>query len=97
MKHRLAQALRNWADRLDHEGAPKMTGQSFTFEKHRGIVFNDKRLGCPLWYYGDADYERAHNEAEDTPPRVDWKALSEGAPPLQPDPNLIVRSRWGKS
>jgi len=31
---------------------------------HIRIVFHDGRKGCPLWYYGDADYERAHTEAD---------------------------------
>jgi len=38
---------------------------SFTFESGRGIVVHsDGKRGCPLWYLGEADYERAHSEAE---------------------------------
>lgn len=63
---RLAALLRRLADRIDHAGAPKLTGWSFTFENRRGIVFRRDRKGCPLAYLGDADYDRAHAEA-DTP------------------------------
>lgn len=40
MRVRMAQKLRQWADRLDHRGAPKMIGMSFTFEKGAGIVLH---------------------------------------------------------
>ena len=39
------------------------------------VVREGTRQGCPLWYYGDADYERAHNEADDPVARVDWERL----------------------
>ena len=61
---RIAYQLRKYADRIDNPGAPKHMSYSFTFERGRGIVFHDGRKGCPLWYYGDADYERAHTEAD---------------------------------
>ena len=64
MGRRLAHWLRRVADRVDHAGAPKGIGWSFTFEQHRGIVFRDDGKGCPLWYLGDADYDRAHAEAD---------------------------------
>jgi hypothetical protein len=73
----LAKRLRFLADRIDHAGAPKCMSYAFTFELHRGIVFREGSQGCPLWYYGDADYERAHNEADDPPPRVDWERLAQ--------------------
>jgi hypothetical protein len=75
----IAKRLRFLADRIDHAGAPKHMSYAFTFEMYRGIVIREgTRQGCPLYYYGDADYERAHNEADDPPPRVDWKALAKG-------------------
>ena len=52
--------LRRLADRIDHAGAPKITGWSFTFEDRKGIVFHNDLRGCPVAYLGDYDYERAH-------------------------------------
>lgn len=63
---RVAWWLRLLADRLDPDGAPRRTHQSWTFERGRGIVFRDDGKGCPVWYLGRADYARAHDEA-DTP------------------------------
>jgi hypothetical protein len=60
---RLAAFLRRTADRIDHAGAPKLTGWSFTFEQHRGAVLRRDGRGCPLAYLGDRDYSRAHDEA----------------------------------
>ncbi len=73
IKVRLAEWMRHWADRLDHAGAPKAIDWSFTFENERGIVFREgERRGCPLWYYGDGDYQRAHAEADTEHAIVDW-------------------------
>lgn len=55
--------LRRLADRLDRAGEPKRTSWSFTIEDGQGVVFNQDGRGCPLWYLGDADYERAHAES----------------------------------
>lgn len=60
---RIADVLRRLADRIDHSGAPKAMHVRFTFEDRIGIVFRDDGRGCRIWYYGDVDYERAHNEA----------------------------------
>jgi hypothetical protein len=60
----LAERLRRTADRIDYRGAPKHMSWSFTFEAGRGIVFNQDGRGCPLWYLGDDDYERAHAESQ---------------------------------
>lgn len=75
----LARRLRFAADRIDHAGAPKRCSQlSFTFERGRGLVVHDRhggsgpQIGCPLWYYGDADYQRAHAESIDPTTWVDW-------------------------
>lgn len=59
----IATRLRYLADRIDPAGAPGRMSYNFTFEKYEGIVFNDKGRGCPLWYLGTADYERAHDES----------------------------------
>ena len=64
MRQRLAHLLRRWADRLHHESAPKCTHLTFTFETGEGIRFREDGRGCRIWYYGDADYERAHTEAD---------------------------------
>ena len=63
----IAARLRTIADRLDHAGAPKWMHWTFTFERGRGLVFREDSRGCPVWYYGDADYERAHDEADNPP------------------------------
>ena len=60
----IAKRMRTTADRIDHEGAPKIIHWSFTFETGEGIHFRDDGKGCPLAYLGDADYERAHDEAD---------------------------------
>lgn len=56
--------LRFWADRIDHEGAPRLMGYSFTFEEGEGIRFRDDRRGCRLAYLGMAEYEKAHEESD---------------------------------
>lgn len=63
MKHWIAKRLRRLADRIDHAGAPKAISWSFTFEPGHGTVFNQEGRGCRLWYLGDAEYDRAHDEA----------------------------------
>lgn len=60
----IARWLRHLADRLDPEGAPRRTHWSFTFERGRGGVFREDGRGCPVWYYGRADYDRALWEAD---------------------------------
>jgi hypothetical protein len=59
----LADGLRRLADRIDHAGAPKLTGWTFTFEDYRGIVFREDGRGCRVAYLGDAEYEKAHDQA----------------------------------
>lgn len=71
MRQRIAWWLRCWADRLDHRGAPKSLGWSFTFMPRQGVVFHaDRTTGCPLWYLGDDDYLKAN-------PPVDWETLTD--------------------
>jgi hypothetical protein len=72
MTQRIAELLRRIADRIDYAGAPKSIGWSFTIEDGKGIVFHqDRHQGCPLWYLGDADYERAHTESGIPLPAMD--------------------------
>jgi hypothetical protein len=59
----IARRLRYAADRIDPRGAPRAMSVRFTFEERVGIVFRQDNRGCRLWYLGDADYERAHDEA----------------------------------
>lgn len=56
--------LRRIADRLDPAGAPHGMGYSFTIEDGEGIRLRGDQRGCPLWYLGDDDYQRAHDEAD---------------------------------
>lgn len=67
--------LRRIADRIDHKGAPKAIGMSFTYEHREGIRFRDDGKGCPLWYLGEADYRRAHTEADTDHIIVDWPTM----------------------
>jgi hypothetical protein len=63
IRARIARRLRYAADRIDPDGAPRMmTMLSFTFEPHEGIRIRRDGRGCPLWYLGAADYQRAHSE-----------------------------------
>jgi hypothetical protein len=73
MRQRAGQWLRKWADRIDPDGAPRHLGRSFTFEHGRGLVFREDGRGCPLWYLGKDDYERAHTEADTEHAIVDWQ------------------------
>lgn len=76
-KHWVATRLRFLADRIDRHGAPKrMSSLSFTFELGEGIRVRDDHRGCPLWYFGDDDYNRAHNEADRRAPRIDWRTMT---------------------
>lgn len=63
MSAALARWLRRLADRIDHAGAPKIMGWSFTYETSEGIRFRQDGRGCPLAYLSDEAYERAHTEA----------------------------------
>ncbi|MER7331696.1 MULTISPECIES: hypothetical protein [unclassified Micromonospora] len=72
LRQRLARRLRFLADNIDHAGAPKAMGWSFTFEDREGIRFREDGRGCRLWYYGDADYEKAHTEADTEHFQVNW-------------------------
>ena len=74
---RLAFLLRRVAGRIDREGTPKHMSYSFTFEDGEGIRFRDDGRGCPLWYLGEADYERAHAEAD----RPGARRLADGEGP----------------
>lgn len=70
----VARWMRRIADRIDHRGAPKALGWSFTFEDKQGIRFRDDGRGCRLWYLGDDDYTRAHSEADTDHAIVDWSS-----------------------
>lgn len=62
----LAERLRFLADRIHRPSAFKATSLRFRFEDGVGCVVTDSGNvtstggGCPLWYRGDADYEKAH-------------------------------------
>ena len=63
-RSRIGWRLRCWADRIDHQHAPRITHWTFTFERGRGLVFREDGKGCPVAYLGTDNYERAHAEAE---------------------------------
>lgn len=69
---RLAAYYRRLADRIDHQGAPKLSHLTFTFEDGVGIVFRDDGHGCRLAWLGDGEYERAHEEAGRPQPGTVW-------------------------
>lgn len=80
MLRRWAAMLRRWAakrlrflaDRIDQHGAPRRTGMCFEFVMNHGLEVNWSGNGCPLWYYGNDDYELSY--ARD---RVKGDGLSE--------------------
>lgn len=76
IRARVGKFLRKHADRIDPDGAPRGGGYSFTFELNEGIRFRSDGKGCPLWYLGKADYERAHLEADNRPPRINWGTMT---------------------
>jgi hypothetical protein len=64
-RKKVGRRLRFWADRIDDEGAPRrLTSYTFTFEDGEGIRFREDGRGCRLWYLGNADYEKAHEESD---------------------------------
>ncbi len=83
IKRRIAERLRIWADRLSPETAPRHTGMSFTFEPNAegGIRIHWDDQGCPLWYLGEDDYARAHDEADTEHTVIMWANLAEGRLP----------------
>jgi hypothetical protein len=65
--------LRRIADRLDPDNAPRaLSGSAFTFET-TGMRLRSDGRGCPLWYIGEDDYQRAHTEADTRHVRIDWQ------------------------
>lgn len=83
-RRRLAKRMRLWADRLDHDGAPKLLHWTFTFEDHEGIRFREDGKGCQLAFLGgEANYSRAHDESDTAArKRAQWDALPEEAKAL---------------
>lgn len=67
-RSRIGKVLRRLADRIDHHGAPRSIDWSFTFERGKGLVFhNDRGTGCPLYFLGMDEYEKAHREDDAQP------------------------------
>ncbi len=65
IKAEIAKRLHFFADRLDPDMAFRhASGLSFTLEQGQGFVLRADGKGCPVWYYGHADYDRAHSEAD---------------------------------
>lgn len=59
MRRWIATRLLFLSARIDPEGTFRCTGMSFEFVENVGAEWNWDGHGCPLWYYGRADYERA--------------------------------------
>ncbi|MEU9515904.1 hypothetical protein [Micromonospora sp. NPDC048169] len=61
----IGKRLRFLADRIDYKGAPRYLGYSVTIETDESVprIREDGR-GCKLWYLGNAEYEKAHTEAD---------------------------------
>lgn len=74
MKAWIANKFRRLADRIDYAGAPKAMHWSFTFENREGIRFREDGKGCRLWYLNDAEYRKAHTEADTEHAIVNWAA-----------------------
>ena len=92
MRPRIGRLLRRIADRIDYAGAPKSVGLSFTFESRRGAVLHGEfgvnradSKGCPLYYLGGDDYNRAWTDADEPPLRVLWENLAAGRRPFVED------------
>lgn len=64
---RVASFLRRLADAIDYESAAGRVHWSFTIEPGQGTRFRQDGRGCPLWYLGNSDYLRAHDEAGPAP------------------------------
>lgn len=75
MRQWLAHWLRTYADRLDDRGAPKRMSSSFTYETGEGIRIRDDGKGCPLYYYGEDDLERAHAESDSAAAQAERNAI----------------------
>ena len=60
----IGKRLRFLADRIDYEGAPRLMSYTFTYETGEGIRFRQDKRGCRLAYLGNAEYEKAHTEAD---------------------------------
>lgn len=71
-----ANRCRFFADRLHEETAFRGMGSTFTFELNEGIRWRDDGRGCPVWYWGEADYARAYVESDTKPRRINWSTMS---------------------
>lgn len=93
----LARLLRDMADRLDPDGAARLTHVSFTFEDGTGLVFRGDGRGCPVAYLGYADYERAHDEAGPLARRGEmWLPMPAAPDTPWPPPRLKSPHQPGK-
>lgn len=71
----LGRRLRQLADRIDDDNAPRMLNLSFTFEHLEGVRVRTDRRGCPLSYLSESDYQRAHDESDTAHLQVDWRTM----------------------
>lgn len=76
LRQRLARRLRFFADRIDYAGAPKAMHTTFTFEHGEGIRFREDGKGCRLWYLGDDEYRKAHDQADNEHDQINWATMT---------------------
>lgn len=80
VRRRLAWRLRCWADRIDRAGAVRVTSMTLTLEKGEGWRLREDGRGMKVCYLGEAEYDKAHTEADDPPYRIDWTTMKVYAP-----------------
>ena len=82
MRVKIGWWLRCLADRIDHENAPKVSQWTFTWEDGIGAVFHNEGIstkghkGCRLLIESDAEYEKAHTDADNHARWMDWKTMT---------------------
>lgn len=71
VRRRIAEWMRNNADRVDPTSGPRAIGAHFNFVEGKGLVLtktdgipiHPPAPGCPLWYMAE-DYDRAFTDLE---------------------------------
>lgn len=77
--------MRRQADRLDSDGATKVTSYTFTYERGIGVVFREDGRGCPVSYQGEHQLDLAGEQAGG----IKGKVMIPYAPELTGQPHAI--------